>query len=395
MFELLIRLQKRIYQDRYITFTPPGTRFVLLTLAVGIAALNTGNNLLYLIVGMMLSLIVVSGVLSEQSLKKINFEWKFPSRIFARKPFGVELRIQNLKKILPSFSFRVCGSSPKGWSTYIFKLIAGESTTERFETVFPDRGQVKVESLILKTTFPFGFFNKVMMRPQNHSVLVYPSILPVEIESGDRLQAQAASYSGRKKGQGVNLYGLREYTPQDDARRIHWKASARETRILLKEFERDENQDLLIFFSNHIAEMPAGENFAKADLAESASKNGERFKTFERAVKMAASLVVAHRENGHAVVLVTLGSGSPALTGNKTLYGLLGELALIQPVDRETALRSQPAWIKSAGAGGGRRVLILPASDPLWEKDQGVFSDVWVAEDSTWVGWEARGEKTT
>ncbi|HEY5647938.1 MAG TPA: DUF58 domain-containing protein, partial [Nitrospiria bacterium] len=79
----------------------------MLTLAVGIAAINTGNNLLYLIVGMMLSLIIVSGVLSEQSLKNIKFLWKFPSRIFARKPAEVELYIQNEKKVLPSLSFRI------------------------------------------------------------------------------------------------------------------------------------------------------------------------------------------------------------------------------------------------------------------------------------------------
>src|SRR3990170_1927020 len=107
MSSFLIRLQRLIYRNRSITFTPAGTRFILLTLAVGIAAVNTGNNLLYLILGMMLSLIIVSGILSEQSLRKISVEGRFPARIFAQQPVPAELRITNGKRFIPSFSFRV------------------------------------------------------------------------------------------------------------------------------------------------------------------------------------------------------------------------------------------------------------------------------------------------
>ncbi|HEY5649106.1 MAG TPA: DUF58 domain-containing protein, partial [Nitrospiria bacterium] len=310
---------------------------------------------------------------------------KFPSRVFARTPFTAELRIQNLKKVLPSFSFRVRDTSQGSWSTYIFKLVAGDSTTERFETVFPERGQVQADSLVLQTTFPFGFFNKVLMRPPSQSVLVYPNILPIDMASGNRFLTDASSGQGQRKGQGINLHGLREYTPQDDARAIHWKASARETRILLKEFERDENQDLLIFFSNHLPEDAPGSD---------PSPEGRRI-AFERAVKMAASLAVAHRENGHSVVLETLEGKGPVQAGNKSLDALLRELALIQPVDRETAHRNQSEWMEArgTGAGGDRMILILPAQDPMWEGHQGLFSDVWVAESLNWEAWEAREEK--
>ena len=103
MSSFLIKLQQWIYRNRSITFTPAGTRFVFLTLAIGVAAVNTGNNLLYLILGMMLSLIIVSGILSEQSLRKISVDWRFPTRIFAQQPVPVEIRITNGKRFLPSF----------------------------------------------------------------------------------------------------------------------------------------------------------------------------------------------------------------------------------------------------------------------------------------------------
>ena len=95
------------YRDRTLRFTPQGFRFFLLTLGVGIAALNTGNNLLYMVLAMMLSLIVVSGILSEQSVKKIALSRALPRTIHAEAPFWVELRVTNLKKFFPSFSLMI------------------------------------------------------------------------------------------------------------------------------------------------------------------------------------------------------------------------------------------------------------------------------------------------
>ncbi|TLY20952.1 MAG: hypothetical protein E6K66_09515, partial [Nitrospirae bacterium] len=50
---------------RSIRLTSEGTRFLLFTFGIGLAAINTGNNLFYLLLAMMLSLIVISGLLSE------------------------------------------------------------------------------------------------------------------------------------------------------------------------------------------------------------------------------------------------------------------------------------------------------------------------------------------
>lgn len=394
MSDFLVRLQHLIYRNRSISFTPPGTRFVLLTLAVGIAAINTGNNLLYLIVGMMLSLIIVSGVLSEQSLKNIKFLWKFPSRIFARKPAEVELYIQNEKKVLPSLSFRISKTPHGKWSKYIFKLLAKESITETLQTVFENRGLQTLDPLVLHTTFPFGFFHKKLVRPQNHSVLVFPPVFPIELSTDNKQgPSQFISGEGRRKGRGTSLHSLRDYTPYDDARAIHWKASARETRVLLKEFEQDDEHHLYVFLSNHLPsgssgrESPGfpGEETGKAGLDPD----------FERGVKIAASLAVAYQKNGFSVVLKTLSSRQPGLSGLKDLDGLLRELALVRSVDPDTAGQNQARWLNSPESRnkGGHRILIIPRADPLWDGQSSFFTEVLRADELSWRAWEARWEK--
>src|SRR5256885_14140490 len=105
--EQLREFVRRLYHYRSISLTSEGTRFVLLSFAVGIAAINTGNNLLYLLLAMLLSLIVISGLLSEQCLKRLDVRRHLPDYLFANQPTTVSLSITNRKLRIPSFSLRV------------------------------------------------------------------------------------------------------------------------------------------------------------------------------------------------------------------------------------------------------------------------------------------------
>ena len=63
---------RRLSRYRSLDLTPEGIRFLLLTLGVGAGAVNTGYNLLYLFFAMMLSLIIISGILSEQCFEGLT-----------------------------------------------------------------------------------------------------------------------------------------------------------------------------------------------------------------------------------------------------------------------------------------------------------------------------------
>src|SRR5262249_48533278 len=59
-----------------------GVIYVLSVVFIGIAALNTGNNLLYLIVAAMLAAILVSGVASAMILRELELNILLPERVF-------------------------------------------------------------------------------------------------------------------------------------------------------------------------------------------------------------------------------------------------------------------------------------------------------------------------
>src|SRR5579864_2329904 len=87
--------------------TRAGIVYALVTLVIGIAALNTGNNLLYIVVAAMLAAILVSGVVSAWVLRWLELDVRLPEHVFAGRPVAGRIVLRNPRRLLPSFSIRV------------------------------------------------------------------------------------------------------------------------------------------------------------------------------------------------------------------------------------------------------------------------------------------------
>ena len=98
---------ERLRQTFHYEVTKAGLVYVLVTLVIGIAALNTGNNLLYIVVAAMLSAILVSGVVSALVLRGLELEVRLPEHVFAGRSVLGRIVLRNPRRFLPSFSIRV------------------------------------------------------------------------------------------------------------------------------------------------------------------------------------------------------------------------------------------------------------------------------------------------
>ncbi len=74
---------------------------------VALAALNTGNNLLFLILASLIALVLMSGILSSITLSGVAMRLVLPEHIFAGQPVRAMVELENEKLTLPSFSLRV------------------------------------------------------------------------------------------------------------------------------------------------------------------------------------------------------------------------------------------------------------------------------------------------
>src|SRR6202167_3585689 len=104
---------ERLRQTLHFEVTKAGVIYVLVTLVIGIAALNTGNNLLYIVVAAMLAAILVSGVVSALVLRGLELEVRVPEHMFAGRPVVGRILLRNPRRFLPSFSIRVVPAHKK------------------------------------------------------------------------------------------------------------------------------------------------------------------------------------------------------------------------------------------------------------------------------------------
>src|SRR5438270_7845420 len=111
-------LARRVDAGRWIEafdydVTKEGVAYLALALIIAVAALNTGNNLLFVIVSAMLAAIVMSGIVSNAMLRGLELEVTLPEHVFAGESVASHVVLRNTRRLLPAFSVTVVTPDPK------------------------------------------------------------------------------------------------------------------------------------------------------------------------------------------------------------------------------------------------------------------------------------------
>ena len=314
------------YQVNY-RLTRDGTIYLGIVFVLILAAVNTGNNLLFLILACMLAGILISGVLSRVVLTGIDLKFDLPEHIFAEQPVLAELELRNEKQAWPSFSLLVVGGSKKSpgeiltrpvFFPYIPRMSAAR---QKVELRFPRRGVYRQDAFGIRTRFPFGFFEKTREVNSEIDMTVYPRVEPTEqfYEILPLLSGEMASFF---RGRGHELHSLREYRTTDSARFVDWKVTAKAARMMVREFAREDERRVMLVLDPFVGPP-------RADLGQlAAAEHAERF---ERAVSMAACIAWHFNEIHSVMQFRTDRFSTPMAPAADVIYDTLRELALIQP----------------------------------------------------------------
>lgn len=341
--------------------TREGMVYLGIVLVIAVAALNTGNNLLFIVVSAMLAAIIVSGAASAAILRGLELDVGLPEHVFAGESVLVRQSLRNLRRWLPSLSVSV--APPKSrhahkrlkWERSLFvfpakaprekqwlhlpdlslRVVADRVSAPGIITArayfpyvpphatvsrelvldFARRGRYVQDGFGLSTRFPFSFLVKTRRVLLAREVVVYPSVQPTD-ELFEILPMITGEFEAFVRGRGHDLYRIREYLPEDSARHVDWKASARTGSLKVREFTREDERKLRVVFDNP---------------AEQAVDNP----AYERGVALAASL------GWHfAGENTDLSFASPGYQGANDIYDFLRYLALVGPRPVAEAPRS-------------------------------------------------------
>jgi uncharacterized protein (DUF58 family) len=320
----LRRVVRFFTPPRRLKFTREGKYYLGITLGVGFAAINTGNNLLYLLLGMLLSLIVVSGVMSDLSLRKLTVTRRLPARAQVGRPHLVEIEVYNHKKRVPSYAIEVedlRAGQPADKRCFFLKISPSSAQVAAYRRTPAKRGRDRHTGFRIATRFPFGLFEKSREVKAEGELVIYPAVDAVRLpaQEGGRRQGGTAA-AGR--GGGDETYSLRLMRDGDDPRDIYWRKSTLSTDLVLRERAREARPDVVLTLDD-VRPRGTEEGFSQA---------------FERRIREAASRAVAHVKRGDGVVVRTV-SGERS-RGDRTVGTdpILRFLALLEAVDEDRAL---------------------------------------------------------
>ncbi len=311
---------RRARKTRFPGFTlrpaPAFWVFLLTAPVLGVAALNTGNNALYLLLSLSLGAFFASGAVSRHALGHLAATVRPPRDVFAAAPVRVTVDVRNTSRWLPASGLVVRLEGLPGSALVPRVARGGGVTAAEVQTVFGRRGRRAIPDVRIEVRLPLGFFVKSLRLAQEGEIVVYPRRFPA---ARARLAGLSREEVARRTGpfrRSGDVDVLREFKAGDDRRDIHWKQTARQQRVIVKERR----------------ERLAGARFVVFDRQIARPGDAELAQRFEDLVSEAASAAVGRLRSGDPVGLVVGSRVLPPASGSGQVRAILELLAVVEAV---------------------------------------------------------------
>lgn len=246
--------------DGVVRLTRVGTTYILSTVILAVAAINTGNNAIYIAVALMLGCLVLSGLASKGGLKHLSLEIGGIEEAWAGRPADGTLVVRNDSRIWNGRD--VVLTSPELAEPVFIPLIRRRSElTIAAQFVFARRGVAHVKAIDSYTRYPFGFVLKKRRLRVSSDVIVFPRILAEETERERFTPVTGDAGTTSRPGPGSEIHSFREYVRGDSVRQVHWKKSAALGRWIMKQHESDAAKSLHVVVDPYLPRRKSEDEF--------------------------------------------------------------------------------------------------------------------------------------
>ncbi len=310
-----------------VTPTRAGIIFILVALGIGVAAYNTSSNILFIALSLLLSTIIVSGLLSWLNFRGAAWRVSLHPPFRAGETAVVGLEVLNHKRVLPTYSlgfdFKTSGGA-KGKLILRSRLDPGSKRRMEWHFRPARRGRELVEMSGVSSQFPFGFLQKRFGGRIAQEVHVWPPRVAYEARFTCLFAPESSGEVFNRAGSGAEFVNLRDYQRGDSVRQVHWKATARQGRLMVRQ-PLAEHQ---IGFWLHL---------------ETSSAIWRRPEQFEKLCGFAAALAEDLFREQRLVGAIVNDDAPMPIRRMADLELLLDQISVLEPIDRHQPGRSLPS----------------------------------------------------
>ncbi len=321
-----------------------GMMFLLVTLFIGLAALHSQVNLLFLAFGLMLGAAGLSFLLSRAMVSGLTLDRRVPHHAEAGQPIRLSYTLGRQWRWPASFGLLIqecpeeeldrMDRNPVAW---LMHLPAGGKRTVDIEVTCVRRGMLKLDDVAVVSRFPFGLIEARATWSLPAAWPIYPQRVPIpdrRLASLHRDRPASPGLLGHRAGGHEDFFGLREYREGDSIRLVDWKTTARLGELISRELSRPGPNDLMVLL----------------DLRGGAMRHEA---SDEHAIKLTATLIDAGMRRGQAVGLTVVGVSGPTILPQRgqrhrdRLMRALAEIDTGYAIESETwaDLRRQGRWV--------------------------------------------------
>lgn len=240
---------------------------VLLIIILVFFAISSGWKVLYVLTYVLLTLFVLSWLWARYSLRQLVFRRASTSgRVQVGEIFDERLMLDNLS-MMPKLWVQIADGStlPGHRAGYVASIGGRKRATWRARSTCKQRGRFQLGPVTATSGDPFGLFRRRIFMSPSSELLVLPRVLPI---------TNFALFTGGLPGRGrssrralqttTNATTIREYVAGDALSRIHWRSSAHNSKLMVKEFDLDPAVDAWVFLDLN-EDVQAGEGEHSTD----------------------------------------------------------------------------------------------------------------------------------
>jgi uncharacterized protein (DUF58 family) len=305
------------------------------SVALLVAGQLLGYPLLQVLAGAGLAVVLVSVLTVVRRPKVVVERVLYPDRVECGQPALARLLVRNESTRRQPAFVAADSAGPHQSEVAVAALAPNGVATYHYELPTSRRGPVAVGPLVLRRSDPFGLVSCRVSIGSAATLLVHPKRYAARTATGirQRHHFEGPVSAGPLRGS-IDLRRLREYVPGDEVRHVHWKASARAGRLMVREYVDPDQPRLQLVLDTRTSALTAGQ--------------------FDTAVSVAASILVVAAQSGQRLRLTT-----PCGTDHdvQAVSDLLDELAKLE----QSATTNNPLEALPVTRDGGALVVLTGA----------------------------------